>query len=149
MKTDTCQLSIATRIAREAHQGQFRRDGITPYFDHPWRVQKRLESESESVRCAALLHDVLEDTNTTQEDLILAGISLPVVFAVQALTKNEGKVFDESCGPQSYEAYLSFVKQNPIARKVKIADMLDNLSDSPTEKQILKYAKGLTLLLTP
>jgi len=139
MKINEDQLSIATRIAQKAHAGQFRRDGVTPYFEHPWRVQKRLEGESIEIRCAALMHDVLEDSTFCVCDLQNRGVSNDVIEAVRVLTKQD----------EHYEVYLTAVKMNPIALKVKIADMLANLGDSPTEKQILKYAKGLTFLLTP
>jgi hypothetical protein len=54
------------------------------------------------------------------------------------LTKTEGA---------KYEDYLAAIRRDPIARKVKVADMLANLGDSPTERQVLKYAKGLIILL--
>jgi hypothetical protein len=54
------------------------------------------------------------------------------------LTKTEGA---------RYEDYLAAIRRDAIARKVKVADMLANLGDSPTERQILKYAKGFIILL--
>ena len=61
-----------------------------------------------------------------------------VITCVIALT-NKGDI--------GYERYLSRIKANPVARKVKIADMLANLGDHPTERQMVKYAKGLLALL--
>lgn len=146
MSNDESLLSIATRIAKDAHSGQFRRDGITPYFEHPWRVQKRLENESVEIRCAALLHDVIEDTKWSICDLQSNNVRPEVIEAVRVLTKANYTTFADAASVQNYEEYLALVKANPIARAVKIADMLDNLSDAPTTKQIIKYAKGLLFL---
>ena len=127
----------AMLIAVAAHKGQFRRDGVTPYIEHPKAVAEKLASESDAVRAAAWLHDVLEDTPVTTDGLRDAGISSEVIEAVELLTKREGV---------GYTHYLARVRGNEIARKVKIADMLHNLSDGPTERQIVKYAKGLLYL---
>lgn len=128
----------AEAIARWAHYGQFRRDGVTPYIKHPESVARRLQGDWDSVTAVAWLHDVIEDTAETVESLTVLGLPHHIIESVQALTKKEG---------QSYHDYLTGVKGNETARKVKIADMLDNLSDSPTKKQIVKYAKGLLFLL--
>lgn len=127
----------AKKIAREAHAGQFRRDGVTPYITHPEAVAKKLTKEHEYVIAAAWLHDVLEDTQLTAAHLYSKGIPNGVVDAVSCLTKG---------AEMSYEDYLFQVRYNRIALKVKIADILHNLSDYPTEKQIIKYAKGLLFL---
>ena len=86
----------------------------------------------------AWLHDVLEDTSETPITLTAYGVPKIVVDAVVALTKVEG---------EAYPNYLSRVAGNPIARRVKIADMLSNLADSPTDHQIRKYASGLLALV--
>ena len=130
---------IARELAAAAHAGQFRRDGVTPYLSHPAAVAMRLKNESEEVIAAAWLHDVLEDTTTTKADLEKAGIPAPVIQAVAKLTHEDAV---------AYELYLTGIKGDPICKKVKIADMLSNLADSPTDRQILKYARGLTLLLS-
>jgi len=131
-------VALAEHIARKAHANQFRRDRVTPYITHPEAVVKKLAAEVDFVRAAGWLHDVLEDTDVTQAALLHFGVPNPVVDAVALLTKT---------GDCSYEAYLEGVRENEIARRVKIADMLHNLSDSPTQKQILKYARGLVFLL--
>ena len=128
---------LASSIARKAHDGQFRRDGVTPYITHPEAVAKSLEGEHPDVIAAAWLHDVLEDTEVGFSDLSNAGIPLAVIEAVALLTRWDG---------QTYEDYLHFVVQDEIARKVKIADIQHNLSDSPTPKQIAKYGKALQYL---
>ncbi len=127
----------AKRIASRAHSGQHRRDGWMPYINHPAAVAERLANESPEVVATAWLHDVLEDTAMMRQDLYDAGIPASVVEAVHVLTKN-----DET----EYADYLSRVKAHPIACKVKVADMLANLADAPTEKQIVKYARGLLFL---
>jgi (p)ppGpp synthase/HD superfamily hydrolase len=131
-------MTLAEQIATAAHAGQTRRDGLTPYISHPAAVVNRLKGESEDVIAAAWLHDVVEDTLVGPYELLKAGINPLVIEAVMCLTKRRG---------QGYFTYLCAVKANPIARKVKIADMLHNLSDSPTDAQIVKYAKGLLALV--
>lgn len=130
----------AYAIAEIAHAGQTRRDRKTPYITHIKRVMARLDRGPlrEEVLAVAALHDVLEDSDLTVTDLRNAGIPEVVVAAVWVLTKMRD---------EDYDAYLSLVKANPLARAVKIADMLDNLSDSPTPAQIRKYAKGLLYLV--
>jgi len=127
----------AYNIAKNAHSGTFRRDQITEYITHPLAVEKLLEKECDYIRMVALLHDVLEDTSVTEKDL---AIDFPqeVVDAVVLLTHKKD---------EAYEDYIKKVKENKIARKVKITDMLHNLSCNPTQKQINKYLKGLEFLL--
>lgn len=128
---------LAASLATRAHAGQYRRDGVTPYITHPEGVASRVREEAAEVVATAWLHDVLEDTSETPESLRAAGMPTVVIDAVAVLTKDGG----------DYEAYLARVRANPIATKVKVADMLHNLSDGPTQKQILKYARGLLALL--
>ena len=129
----------AEQIARAAHAGQFRFDNVTPYITHPEAVVKRLEGESEDVLAVAWLHDVLEDTLVTASDLLRDGIPPHVVQAVEILTKPKKST--------DYWAYLQQVKSDAIAHKVKVQDILHNLSDSPTRRQIIKYAKALLYLV--
>jgi (p)ppGpp synthase/HD superfamily hydrolase len=134
------QSDIARGIATLAHRGQYRRDGRTPYIAHPNAVADRLEARGadDETLAVAWLHDVLEDAGLTTDELRERGISERVASAVLVLTHMPD---------EPYENYLRGVKADPIARVVKVEDMLHNLGDSPTEKQILKYAKGLQLLL--
>lgn len=133
----TTLVELARAIATKAHDGQFRRDGVTPYIEHPAAVASRAP-QSQTSQAAAWLHDVLEDTDVSSQDLIAKGIPEGVVAAVEALTKQEGL---------SYEANLKRAAANELAKGVKVADMLSNLADSPTKNQIRKYARGLLLLL--
>jgi len=135
-------VELAESIARKAHSGQFRRGGVTPYIIHPERVVARLRAQGpidDRILAVAWLHDVLEDTEVTVSELKNAGIPLPVLDSIAAITRWDG---------QPYEDYLFSINQDPYARVVKIADILDNLSDAPTEKQIIKYAKALLHLTT-
>ena len=128
---------LAEEVARTAHAGQFRRDGVRPYVVHPEAVASRVGDDPQAL-AVAWLHDVLEDTAVTEDDLRADGFPPAVVDAVAALTKREGV---------SYDAYLRGVAALPLARAVKVADMLSNLADDPTDRQIVKYARGLLVLV--
>lgn len=130
-------INTAQMIAARAHSGQTRRDGFTPYFNHLAAVAHAVRNESASVIAAAWLHDVIEDTHETVESLLKAGIPASVVTAVDLLTKKEGV---------SYEFYIRQITGNWIARRVKFADILCNLHDEPTDKQIRKYVQALSIL---
>ena len=109
-------LKKAKSLASQAHEGQ-KRWGGEPYITHPKGVSKQLKRAIDKI--VAWLHDVLEDTAITETQL-RTEFSDEIVDAVVALTKKPG------------EDYLSFIlrsKSNPIARRVKIADINHNLSD--------------------
>lgn len=131
----------ALRIATMAHKGQYRRDGETEYIRHPCAVAEKLGDQgnaTDELLATALLHDVLEDTSVTVEDLLSDGIPSEVILAVVALTHVKG---------ERYEDYIGRVKANEMARKVKVQDILHNLSDKPTRGQIVRYARSLLMLL--
>jgi (p)ppGpp synthase/HD superfamily hydrolase len=135
-------VSDAVRIATAAHDGQLDKSG-KPYIGHPVRVMNRVSSEEE--RTAAVLHDVIEDTSVTADDLRAAGCPERVVTAVVALSHRPGE-------PQA--DYLARVAIDPIAVVVKHADIADNLSparfsrlDEATQARLrIKYDTALTLL---
>ncbi len=131
------QVILAKDIAYKAHEGQFRRDGKTPYIQHPEAVAN-LVGKNFLAPAVAWLHDVLEDTNVTAKNLKEQGICDEVIDAVVLLTKKPNV---------EYNDYLAIIKQNPLAKRVKVADMLSNLNDEPTAKQVLKYTHGLQILL--
>ena len=143
------QQEIAYELAKKAHEGEFRRDGITAYFNHVLDVARiagdRFGFDDELI-ATALLHDFFEENpSKTTSDLLNAGISAKIVEAVVLLTHiKRGK------SKESYQDYITFLKNsnNQLAIKVKIADNLANLADSPTDKQILKYAKSLQILMS-
>jgi (p)ppGpp synthase/HD superfamily hydrolase len=146
--SDIDQIELAKEIASMAHQGQFRKGGEEPYIIHPARVAKRVLKEfgnnfadPKFFVAVAWLHDSIEDSGgkVTSGWLLYRGVNQAIVDAVVAITKVDG---------EEYEKYLARVKANKYARTVKIQDMLDNLSDSPSQRQIVKYAKGLQFLLS-
>ncbi len=94
--------------------------------------------EGEWTQAIAWLHDALEDSALTSNDLKEAGIDSVIINSVNLLT-----VYSSD----NYMDKISFVKNDIMARKVKIADILSNLADSPTKKQIMKYASALQVLL--
>jgi (p)ppGpp synthase/HD superfamily hydrolase len=131
-------IETAMDMAVKAHSGQFRRDGITPYINHPETVVKMLGNQPRDVIATGWLHDVLEDSEFTTDDMRKLNIPDTVINAVSILTHKKD---------QSYQSYLNDVKKNEIARRVKIADMCHNLSCNPTKKQIERYQEGLKFLL--
>lgn len=134
------QYRRALDICTDAHKGQVRRGTNKPYIDHPKSIVSRMKQDGidDSIyHAVALLHDVLEDTNITEQQLSDKGISDEVITAVKLLTKKKD---------QSYQSYLWELKKNDMARTVKIYDMLDNLSDMPSDRQKEKYKLGLEYL---
>lgn len=115
--SDESLLHKAVRIACEAHAGQSDKAG-EPYLFHVFRVALAVETEEE--RAVAALHDVLEDTSVTLGDLVDAGLSADVVAAVFALSRI--KRYGET-----YSEYIERVAANDLARRVKLADLADNL----------------------
>jgi len=111
-------LEKAIAIAVEAHAGVVDKGG-QPYVLHPLRVMFSVESEHE--RIAAVLHDVVEDTAWTLEQLAGQGFAEEVVAAIDALTKRDGEQRLDSA---------KRARRDPIARQVKIADVTDNMDIS-------------------
>lgn len=132
----------AIEIAARAHAGQVDKAGA-PYIFHPLRLMLAVNGEHE--RMAAVLHDVVEDTLLTFDDLAREGFPAEVVDAVRALTKHEG----ESRVDAAHRAAA-----NPLARAVKLADVGDNMDlsriASPTDKdyaRLREYEKVRAILL--
>jgi (p)ppGpp synthase/HD superfamily hydrolase len=107
----------AIRRALEAHAGQKEENG-RPYLLHPLRLMLRMDTEQEMA--AAVLHDVVEDTDTTIENLRADGFPEEVLAAVALLTHDTKRV--------SYRKYIERIAADPVARKVKLADLEDNLN---------------------
>jgi hypothetical protein len=124
-------------IAIMAHTGHFRRDGFTPYIKHVEAVVSRVAGDLVA-EAVAWLHDLIEDTGLTVDDLRDLGISEYLVELTVAMTRTPDV---------PYGVYLAGIKNNPITKKVKIADILSNLADKPTDKQIVKYSKALLFLM--
>jgi (p)ppGpp synthase/HD superfamily hydrolase len=108
-------LEEAIALAVEAHRGQ-KEKADQPYILHVLRVMFRLDTEHEQM--AGVLHDVVEDTPYTLDDLRRLGYPEPVVTAVDCLTRRED---------ESYEQFVERAGAHPIARRVKLADLEDNM----------------------
>lgn len=135
-------LERAIEIAAQAHAGQVDKAG-QPYILHPLRLMLVVRTTHE--RMAAVLHDVVEDTPWTFEDLAREGFPQAVIEAVKALTKHQGESRIEAA---------KRVVQHPIARVVKLADVSDNMNLSripqPTEKdfaRLREYEQVRAILL--
>jgi (p)ppGpp synthase/HD superfamily hydrolase len=134
---------------KQAHAGQTDKAG-NPYWHHPVSVMKRLgEDATDDARLAALLHDVLEDTPHTADDLIAMGYPLAVVSAVQILTRPQG------AERPTYMDWIRVVAAsgNQIAIRVKIADNEDNSDPAriaalpPEGRDIVnRYERSLRIL---
>jgi len=108
-------LEDAIALAVEAHKGQRDQNG-QPYVLHPLRGMFSCDTEIE--RIVAVLHDVIEDTPHTFDDLRKRGYSEEVIAALDCVTKREG---------ENYEQFVERAAANPIARQVKLADLKDNM----------------------
>jgi len=113
--TSMSHLEKALKIALKAHKGQKDKAGA-PYILHPLHVMMQMNDEIS--RIAAVLHDVVEDTDLTLEDLGREGFSSEVLEIVDSLTWRPD---------ENYENYISRLKQNPAALKIKIADLEHNM----------------------
>ena len=125
---------IALKLCFDAHKDQLDKSGL-PYVFHPFHLAEQMETEYEV--CAALLHDVMEDTNTSPEQLVAAGIPETYVNTLGLLTHKDGV---------AYMDYVEALKGDPVARKVKIADLrhnsdLSRLDHEPTKADIARYRK--------
>jgi hypothetical protein len=110
----------AKTLAQIAHLGQYRRNG-EPYIYHPERVAQEISMRyDEELVAIAWLHDVVEDSGFTLHEIGLMGFSPRIVRAIEAITRKEG---------EGRIRYLMRVVSCPDARKVKIADLKDNLVD--------------------
>ncbi len=108
-------IADAILLATRAHRGQRDRGGA-PYIYHSLRVMLAVETEAE--RFVAVLHDVIEDSDFSLEDLRAHGYDEAIVEAVDCLTRREG---------EPYQALIERIKTNPLARRVKLADLADNM----------------------
>jgi len=112
---ETVMLEKAIRLAAEAHSGQRDKAG-GPYILHPLRMMLTMDTPAE--RMVAVLHDIVEDTGWTLEALLREGFPEDIVEAVACLTRQQD---------ESYEAFIERAAQHPLARRVKLADLEDNM----------------------
>lgn len=136
-------LAKAIEIAVSAHKGQRDKTG-TEYILHPLRVMERGKTEVEKI--CGVLHDVVEDSEWTFEALENEGFSPEVIDVLRCVTK---KTEDED-----YENFINRIMLNPIAVKVKINDLLDNMEITRFKelieldmKRLNKYLKAYWTLL--
>jgi (p)ppGpp synthase/HD superfamily hydrolase len=134
------KLEQAIELATKLHDGQVDKGGER-YIEHPLRVMNSVEGETEKI--VAVLHDTVEDTSVTVAELEDLFGSL-VASAVKALTRLAG---------EDYFEFIDRVKQNPIAAKVKVADIKDNMNlarlktiSDQDRKRNEKYKKALSIL---
>lgn len=135
MNNKTATLEDAITIAAQAHKGETDKAGAC-YILHPIRLMMKMKTESEMM--AAVLHDVVEDTDWAIEMLREQGFSEEVLEAVECLTKRS---------EESYEEFIERAGTNPIARRVKIADLEDNMDvkrlETLTDEDVERIAKYL------
>lgn len=141
-------LEDAIIYATNAHKGQKDLSG-KPYILHCLAVMMKMDTDTE--RIIAVLHDIVEDTNVKFIDLIRdLGLTEEIVSAVECLTK-------QAWQKDYFEDYIKLIKKNPIARKIKLADLIHNMDfhrtlgrEEMTEKdkdRIAKYYKARVYLL--
>ncbi|MPM27673.1 hypothetical protein SDC9_74186 [bioreactor metagenome] len=135
------QLIRATDIAIEVHTGHYDKNG-QPYLGHVLRVMSAGHTLQEKI--VGALHDVVEDSDRTLEDLAGEGFSPEILDAVNTLTHDDSETYDE---------YLMRVTKNPVAVRVKMNDLSDNMDirrlkelNDTTVSRIRKYSKAYKFL---
>lgn len=113
---DGTMLCKMIQLATQRHAGQFDKGG-RPYILHPLTVMHRLRTDDEELQCIAVGHDLIEDTDTTLDELSNLGFSLRVREGIQCLTKSD------ELGESEYRRK---VKSNPDAIRVKMEDLRHN-----------------------
>lgn len=134
-------LERAIAIALEAHAGQVDKAGA-PYILHPLRVMLSLDTLDE--RITGVLHDVVEDSPWTLARLQAEGFSERALLAIDAVTRRDG---------ESYEVFVARAGQDPIGRRVKLADLEDNANlariAAPTDQdhaRLERYRRAIAQL---
>jgi len=137
----TAKTKIALKLCFEAHKDQVDKSGM-PYVFHPFHLAEQMNDEDTTI--VALLHDVVEDTEYTIEDLREKGFGEKVIEAIRLMTHDSSVPYME---------YVAQIKTNPIAKAVKLADLKHN-SDTTRletitpkdEKRAEKYREAIKLL---
>ena len=137
----TALTNKAMQIAYRAHHGQVDKGGI-PYISHPYHLAEQMTDEYTT--CAALLHDVVEDTDVTLDELAEI-FPKEVIDALALLTHAPGA---------DYLEYVAAIKGNPIAKAVKLADLTHNSDrtrlpdgdEAALRRWDLKYARAFEIL---
>lgn len=137
----TAMTKMAMKLCFETHKDQVDKTGL-PYVFHPFHLAEQMDDEISTV--CALLHDVVEDSHTTFEDLAKMGFSGEIIEVLKLLTHAE---------EVPYMDYVREIKKNPTATKVKIADLKHNsdttrldVVDECAIKRNEKYTEALRIL---
>lgn len=140
----TDMVKLAMEICLDAHSGQVDKGGY-PYVFHPIHIAEQMDTEHEIV--VALLHDVLEMSRYTVQDLVDAGFSQDVILSLMFITRISDDPYI-----RTYQEYIENIKQDDVARKVKLADLKHNLDTSRLhcceldESMIKRYSKAIEIL---
>ena len=131
----------ALKVSFEAHKNQVDKSGM-PYVYHPFHLAEQMETEETVI--VALLHDVVEDTDYTLEDIRVMGFPEQVIEALALMTHDKSV---------PYMDYVEKIKNNPIAKAVKLADLKHNsdlsrldIIDEKALKRVEKYAAAMRTL---
>ena len=137
----TAKTKMALKLCFDAHKEQLDKSGM-PYVFHPFHLAEQMQTEVTTI--VALLHDVVEDTHYTLEDLTAMGFDKVVTDALALLT-HDNEV--------PYMEYVKAIKGNPVAKAVKLADLKHNSDlsrmdavDEKTLERREKYLKAIALL---
>ena len=144
--------TLAMKIAYEAHHGQVDKQGV-PYIFHPIHLAEQMDTEDSCV--VALLHDVVEDTDVTFEDLAEYGFTDIQIEAIRLMThETDPSLTTDEERERDYLEYVKKIRDNPLAKKVKLADLEHNSDVSRlsliSQKEIMrnkKYEKAKMILL--
>lgn len=130
-------LEVAIKVAVNAHSGQVDKGG-QPYILHPLRVMMSLIDEKDKI--IGVLHDTVEDTDVTYDYLKEVGFDDEIIEGIKSVTRNKG---------ETYNQFIDRVSLNPRGKRVKLADIEDNMDISripnPSEKdynRVEKYKKA-------
>ena len=131
----------AMKLCFQAHKDQVDKSGL-PYVFHPFHLAEQMPDEVTTA--VALLHDVVEDTDYTIEDLVREGFPPEVTDAVKMMTHDDAV---------PYLDYVRGMKENPVTRTVKLADLKHNSDitrldtvDEKAIKRVEKYKKAIAIL---
>lgn len=137
----TEKTKIALKLCFEAHMDQTDKSGL-PYVFHPFHLAEQMPDEDTTI--VALLHDVVEDTDYTLDDLRVMGFGEKVMDALALMTHDDDVPYME---------YVARLKSNPVARTVKLADLRHNSDltrldkvDDIARARVEKYARAISIL---
>ena len=137
----TPKTKMALKLCFEAHKEQYDKSGL-PYVFHPFHLAEQMDTEETTI--VALLHDLVEDTDYTIEDLVDMGFDKSITDAIALMTHADNV---------AYMDYVRAIRDNPIAKTVKLADLKHNSDltrlETVDEKALSrreKYLKAIAIL---